>query len=193
MCWLMNSRAPISAFERPSRASRAIWISCAVNCSRVSIRRLRTRSPVAISSRSARAANASAPMLVNSSSAVLQLVAGVEAAPLAAQPLAVEQVGPRELHAHAGAPQPLDRLLVEAIGGVAVAEQRARAGLDAERPIGAAGPGAEREPLERPFRDAALSGAGGRLARARRPRWACSARNRAATSTASRTAAKASW
>jgi hypothetical protein len=51
-----------------------------------------------------------------------QLVAGVEAAPLATQPLAVEQVGPCELQAHAGAPQPRDRLLVEPIGGVAVAE-----------------------------------------------------------------------
>ena len=70
-----------------------------------------------------------------------QLVAGVEAAALAPQPLAVEQVGPGELHAHAGAPQPLDRLLVEALGGVAVAEQRARAGLDPERPIAAAGRG----------------------------------------------------
>ena len=50
-----------------------------------------------------------------------QLVAGVDAAPLASQPLAIEQVGPRELHAHAGAPQPLDRLLVEAIGCVAIA------------------------------------------------------------------------
>ena len=38
--------------------------------SRVSTRRLPTRSPVASSSRSARAANPSAPMLVNSSSAV---------------------------------------------------------------------------------------------------------------------------
>src|SRR4051812_23285753 len=64
-----------------------------------------------------------------------QVLAGVEAAPLAPQPLAVEEVGPRELHAHAGALQPLDRLLVEALGGVAVAEQRARAGLDRERPI----------------------------------------------------------
>src|SRR3954447_517530 len=34
-----------------------------------------------------------------------QLVAGVEAAPRAPQPLAIQQVGPRELQAHAGAPQ----------------------------------------------------------------------------------------
>src|SRR5206468_4247661 len=92
-----------------------------------------------------------------------QLLAGVQAAPLAPQPLAIEQVGPHELYAHASAPQPLDRLLVEALGGAAVAEQRARAGLHPERPITAAGPGAEREPLERSLRDPALSDAGGRL------------------------------
>ena len=27
VCWLMNRRSPISVFERPSRASRAIWVS----------------------------------------------------------------------------------------------------------------------------------------------------------------------
>src|SRR4051794_17603312 len=39
-----------------------------------------------------------------------QLLASVEAAPLAPQPLAIEQARPRELQTHAGAPQPLDRL-----------------------------------------------------------------------------------
>jgi hypothetical protein len=90
-------------------------------------------------------------------------VARVEAAPFAPQPFAVEQVGSRELYAHAGALQPLDRLLVAALGGVAIAEQCARAGLDAERPIAAAGPGADCQPLERPLRDGALAGAGRRL------------------------------
>jgi hypothetical protein len=36
-----------------------------------------------------------------------------------------EQVRSRELHVHAGAAQPLDRLLVELLGDVAVPEQRA--------------------------------------------------------------------
>src|SRR3954452_6870740 len=94
---------------------------------------------------------------------ITQLMAGVDAAPLAAQPLAIEQVGPRKLHAHAGARQPLERLLIEALGGLAVAEQRARAGLDPERPVAAAGPGEEREPLERTCSDSALPGAGGRF------------------------------
>ena len=37
---LMNSRVPISGFESPSRASRAIWASWAVSSSRVSTRAL---------------------------------------------------------------------------------------------------------------------------------------------------------
>ncbi len=47
---LRNSRAPISGFDSPSRASRAICRSCAVSSSRLSIVRLRTFSPVARSS-----------------------------------------------------------------------------------------------------------------------------------------------
>jgi hypothetical protein len=49
-------------FESPSRASRAIWASWAVSSPLVSTVRLRTRSPVASSSRRARSANASAPI-----------------------------------------------------------------------------------------------------------------------------------
>ena len=178
MCWLMNSRAPISAFERPSRASRAIWISWAVNCSRVSTGacgRAR-RWPAAHARRARRRPRRPCREQLERGA---QLVAGVEAARLAPQPFAIEQVGPRELHAHAGAAQPLDRFVVEAIGGVAVAEQRARARLDAERPVASAGLGAEREPLERPFRDAAALRRGRPPPQARRPRWACSARSRA--------------
>ena len=53
---LMNSRAPISGFDRPSRASRAIWLSCGgqpFGAARTSVR-LRAVSPVASSSRPAR-------------------------------------------------------------------------------------------------------------------------------------------
>ena len=46
-----------------------------------------------------------------------QLLARVQAAALAAQPFAVEQMGAGELHADAGAAEPLDRLAVEALGG----------------------------------------------------------------------------
>jgi len=60
-----NSCAPISGFDRPARASRAICSSCAVSWSRVSEFRFRTFSPVAISSRRVRSANASMPIDVN--------------------------------------------------------------------------------------------------------------------------------
>src|SRR5207302_1338578 len=67
---------------------------------------------------------------------------------LAAKPLAVEEVGAGELDADAGVAEPVDRLPIQALGGLAVAQQRSRAGLDAERPVGAAGAGAVRESLE---------------------------------------------
>ena len=68
---LMNSRAPISGFDSPSRASRAIWASCAVSSSFMATAvRLRAVSPVARSSRRARSANASMPIAANMSWAV---------------------------------------------------------------------------------------------------------------------------
>jgi hypothetical protein len=57
----MNSRVPISGFERPSRASRAIIASWAVSSPPVSTARVRAVSPVASSLRRARSANASTP------------------------------------------------------------------------------------------------------------------------------------
>src|SRR4029078_5802836 len=77
-----------------------------------------------------------------------EVVARLDAAPLTAQPLAVERVGPRDLYAIAGAPQPMERFLVEALRVLAVAEQRARPGLDPERPIGGAAPRAHAERRE---------------------------------------------
>jgi hypothetical protein len=59
-----------------------------------------------------------------------QLLAGLGAAPLAAQPLAVEQVRAGELGAQAGPAQAVDRLAVPALGGLAVAEEGADAGFD---------------------------------------------------------------
>src|ERR1700754_4254429 len=50
---LMNSRVPISGFDSPSRASRAICASWGVSSPLVSAVRLRTVSPVASSSRAA--------------------------------------------------------------------------------------------------------------------------------------------
>src|SRR5215472_7142791 len=59
---LRNSWAAISGFDRPARASRAIWVSWGVSWSCASAVRLRTVSPVASSSQRARSANASMPI-----------------------------------------------------------------------------------------------------------------------------------
>ena len=67
-----------------------------------------------------------------------ELLARVDAAVLATQPFAVEEPGAGEVdHATAGR-EPLDGLAVEGLRSRSLAEQRARAGLDAERPVGAA-------------------------------------------------------
>jgi hypothetical protein len=63
------------------------------------------------------------------------LLAGIEVARLAPEPLLVEEVGAGELHAEARAAEPLDRFAIESVGGLAVAEQRAAARLDAKTPI----------------------------------------------------------
>src|ERR1700733_6932745 len=52
-----------------------------------------------------------------------QLLAGVAAAALAAQPFAVEQVGAGQLHAQAGAAEAVNRLPVPAVGDLAAAQQ----------------------------------------------------------------------
>src|SRR5580700_3550758 len=60
-----------------------------------------------------------------------QLLACLTRTAFAAQPLAVEQVRPRQLCADPGPAQPLDRLPVIALGVLALAEQRADLGFDA--------------------------------------------------------------
>src|SRR5262245_10561401 len=92
-----------------------------------------------------------------------QLLARVHPPLLAAQPLAVEQPGAGEVDPAATAREPLDRLAVELLGGVAFAEQRARAGLDAERPVGAARPRAFAQALERRGRRVRRAAAHARL------------------------------
>ena len=77
-----------------------------------------------------------------------ELLAGVEPAALAAQPFAVEEVGAGKRDADAGAAKAFDRLSIEGLRGLILAEQRPRAGLDAEPPVGATGTGRLREALE---------------------------------------------
>ena len=122
---LMKSWAPIFGFVCPSRASWAIRASWAVSLPPVSTVRLRAVSPVARSSRRARSANASRPISVNSS--------------VATKPFAIDEVGAGEFAADAGAAESPNRFAVEALRGLAVAQQRARAGLDPQPPVAAAG------------------------------------------------------
>ena len=95
---------------------RATWASWAVSSFRASTLRLRTCSPVASNSRSARPANASIPIAVNILERGAQLLPGVQSASLTAQPFAVEEVRAREVHANARAAKPFDRFPIEAFG-----------------------------------------------------------------------------
>ena len=78
-----------------------------------------------------------------------QLRAGIQPPALAAQPFVTEEMGASELHANTGATETTDRLEIEALGGIAVAQARPRARLDPQRPVGAAGVCHRREPMER--------------------------------------------
>ena len=68
-----------------------------------------------------------------------ELLAGILAPTLAAQPLPVEQMRARELGPESRVPEAVDGLAVRTLGGLALAQQCARPGVDAERPIGVAG------------------------------------------------------
>src|SRR3954468_24594504 len=92
-----------------------------------------------------------------------QLLAGVQATPLIPQPLAVDEMGAGEVHPQARASEPLDRLSIQALGRVALAEQRAAARLGPEAPFGSAGAGRLGGPLERAARALRLPGPDRRL------------------------------
>src|SRR5215207_5369840 len=59
-----------------------------------------------------------------------QLLARIDAPALAAQPLPIEQARACELAAHARAGEAVDRLAVQALGGVSLAREGAHAGAD---------------------------------------------------------------
>ena len=92
-----------------------------------------------------------------------QLLPRVRAAALPAQPFPVQQVRPGQLGAEPGPAQPLDRLPVEPVGGLAVAEQGADAGLDPQHPLGAGHPGTFGQPVQRGLDQRHLTGPGRRL------------------------------
>src|SRR6185312_4207016 len=124
----MNSCAAISGFEAPSPARRAISASCAVRVSGISVVCCRACPPAARNSVRARLANAPAPM--------------------ESQPLTVQQAGASQIHPQASAAEAVDRLAVQVLGGGAVADQRPRAGLGTNRPVGPAGGGDAGDPLQ---------------------------------------------
>jgi hypothetical protein len=92
-----------------------------------------------------------------------KLLAGVDPAALAAQPLAVEEMGAGELRTQPGTAQPLDRLAVQRVGGGAVAYQRPGARLDAKREVGAGRLGRLPKSLQRIACELCVSGARGCL------------------------------
>jgi RNA polymerase sigma-70 factor (ECF subfamily) len=72
-------------------------------------------------------------------------------------------MGTGELHPDAGPLEPLDRLTIKRLGRLPVGHQRARAGLDAKRPVGGTGRGCLRKPSERIDRELDPPAPGGRL------------------------------
>ena len=106
-----------------------------------------------------------------------QLLASVGAPVLAAQPLAVEQVRAGQFGPERSTAEPVDRLAVEALGGPALAQQRARARLDPQPELGPAGLGDARQPGQRIGGQLRCSRCARPLRSARAaPTWTCRAR-----------------
>jgi hypothetical protein len=77
-----------------------------------------------------------------------QLPARVDAPVLPAEPLTVQEAGAGQRHTDAGAGEPVECLAVPAVGRLALADQRPRAGLGTQRPVRAASAGSFGERLE---------------------------------------------
>ena len=127
---LMNSRAPISGLDSPSLASRATWASWAVSswlagCGGRPGGALAGGFPAGRELPPGPFGESFHPDLVQHLECGAQLFPGVGAAVYAAQPFAVEQMGAGQLGAELGAAQPVDRLGVPALGGLALGHQRA--------------------------------------------------------------------
>ena len=87
----------------------------------------------------------------------------VDPATLTTQPLPVEQPRAREFGPPGFAAQSVDRLLIKALCGLAVAQQRAGTGFEAEREVGAGGLRRLRQSLERVVRRLGVACARGRF------------------------------
>lgn len=88
----MNSRASISGFGRPSRASRAMWTSWEVSSPVVSTVGLRAISPVASRSRLARSPNACTSIRVQHVPSGGQLLPRVSTPALVVQPRSLSRI-----------------------------------------------------------------------------------------------------
>ena len=136
---LMNSRAPISGFVWPVagepgdlRLLRREVVARLRRCACATVSPV--ASELAAGALGERLGADAAEHLVGGA----QLLARVHAPVLAAQPLAVEQLGAGEVDGDPGARRAARSPRGRAPRRLAVAEQRARAGLDPERPVGAA-------------------------------------------------------
>jgi hypothetical protein len=136
----MNSCAAICGLEAPWLARLAIGASRAVRTSGVPA--------VRVSARAGRAQLGARPFgerlhadAGEQRVGAAQLFPGLQDTPLAAQPLPVQQMGAAEFDLQRGAAEVVDGFAVAGVGGLTVADQRARAGLDAQCPVGPAGAG----------------------------------------------------
>ena len=114
---LRNSRAPISGFDSPSRASSRdlplLRGQIVARLDRPLAHLLARRQQLPARALGERLHPDRRELLVGGA----ELLARVDPATLAAQPLAVEQVRAGELGPQPGAAQPLDRLAIQALGG----------------------------------------------------------------------------
>ena len=122
---LMNSCAPISGLERPSLASRAMCASWGVSTPRVVLGappRGLTRGQELVTGALGKPLGPDvAEHLVGGS----KLLARVDAPVLATQPFAVQEPGAGEVDHATAAREPLDRLAVEGLRILSLAQQRA--------------------------------------------------------------------
>ena len=92
-----------------------------------------------------------------------QLLAGVDAAMLAPQPFAVQEMRAGQRRAGLDVRQPLDRVPVEPLGGFPLGQHRRRARVGPQRPVRAGGARNLSEPGERTGRALRLAAARGGL------------------------------
>ena len=145
MCLLMKSRAPISAFERPSRARRAICASCGVRSPLVSTAAFAGVLAGRFQLDACALGERLHPEVGEEVMRGPQLFSCVDAPALTSQPLTVEQVSASEIDGHPRPTESFDRLDIASLGLLIFDQQRLRACRDPEGPVRPAHPGHLRE------------------------------------------------